>query len=277
MKIKNKMKYMALATVALLGTTSCEKDMEAYSNPDCYLNFVIKSTWSDGDATTADIESGYSEVDRNVIYNFKFKGDTQLDTVWVDAKTMGFVTDYDREFALEQVQVEGEENAVAGEDYVAFDSPEAQKCMVVKAGENRFRVPVLVKRSEKMKTKSVALRIRFKENSNFKNGLKGMQERTISITDRLSKPAAWDDFYLDYYIGLYGEKKHELMIQWSGKAWDDEYITEIQTKDPYYVDYMVQIFTKRLNEENAKRAAQGLGPLSEADGTPIDFYPYYPW
>ena len=33
----------------------------------------------------------------------------------------------------------------------------------------------------------------------------------------------WQELGVDYYLGTYGSKKHELMIQWTGKTWDDAY------------------------------------------------------
>lgn len=277
MNIIHNIKHITLAAIALIGTASCEKDLEPYSNPDCYLNFLFKTTIGDDYATTDDINKGYAVTDQATIYNFKFHNDRTSDTVWIEAQTMGFVTDYDRQFALEQVMMEGEENAVAGVDYVAFDSEEAQRAMVVKAGETKFKVPVIVKRSEQQRTKTVMLKIRFKANDYFRNGFDCMQERIIAITDRLAKPSVWDDFYLDYFLGYYGEVKHQLMIEWSGNTWDDEYITEVYNTDNAYIDYMDQVFAKRLAEENEKRKAQGLDVYREADGTEVDFTPASWW
>lgn len=277
MNIIHNIKHITLAAITLIGTASCEKDLEPYSNPDCYLNFLFKTTYGDDYATTDDINTGYAVTDQATIYNFKFHNDRTSDTVWVEAQTMGFVTDYDRQFALEQVMMEGEENAVAGVDYVAFDSEEAQRAMVVKAGETKFKVPVIVKRSEQQRTKTVMLKIRFKANDYFRNGFDCMQERIIAITDRLAKPSVWDDFDLDFFLGYYGEVKHKLMIEWSGNTWDDEYITEVYNTDNAYIDYMDQVFAKRLAEENEKRKAQGLDVYREADGTEVDFTPASWW
>lgn len=272
MNIKN-IKYMVLAAAAVCLTTSCEKDLEPYSNPDCYVNFVIKSTWNDGEATSEDIEQGYSDVDVPVAFNFKTKGAATQDTVWVNAKISGFVRDYDRTFAIEQVMMDGADNAVAGTDYVPFDNADVQKHMVVKGGEVYFKVPVVVLRSETLKNKTLTLAIRFKENENFKPGFELMQQRIVTFTDRLSKPTVWDDLYLDYILGAYGDVKYQLMIEWSGEPWDDDYISEIYEKDSYYLDYMCQVFAKRLEAENAKRLAQGLDVYREADGTEVEFAP----
>lgn len=276
MSIKN-LKYLVLSAAMLTCATSCEKDLQPYSHPDCYLNFVFSTSSNDDEATIEDITQGDTNPDLPVIYNFKFSGDVAQDTVWAKAKVLGYVVDYDRAFALEQVLAEGAENAVPGVDYIPFDDPEMQKRMVVKAGENYVNIPVVVKRTEKLKTQSLTLKVRIKENGNFKNGYDCMQTRVFEFTDRLSKPSVWDEFNLDYYLGYYGEVKHKLMIEWSGMPWDDEYITDVYNTDNAYIDYMDQVFQKRLAEENAKRTAQGLDVYREADGTEVDFTPASWW
>ena len=267
----------AMAAAAVMSLTSCEKDLQAYDNPDCRLNFCFKTTNGDGYATTEDIKNGYVDVEKPTIYNFKFSGDITQDTVWVVAQTMGFVADYDRQYDLEQVMIEGEENAVPGTDYASFDTDEAKRIQVVKAGETMFKVPVIVKRAARQQDKTLMLKIRFRENASFKAGYSCMQECIVAITDRLSKPSVWDEFRLDYTFGYYGEMKHQLMIEWSGQPWDDTYITEMYNTDSGYLDYMDQVFAKRLAEENAKRMAQGLDVWREADGTEVDFTPASWW
>jgi len=265
-------KYLAFAAVVLAGATSCEKELEPYSNPDCYLNFRFVNS-NGKDLQNEELAKTPALIETPTLYNFKTHGDVQSDTVWLEAKTAGFVRDYDREFALEQVQVDGAVNAVAGVDYVAFDSPEAQRIQVVKAGESQFRVPVVVLRSSNVKSKDVTLKVRFKENQNFKKGFTMMQTRVISFTDRLSKPAVWDECGLDDIFGEYGDVKYQLMIDWSGKSWSDEFILENYNKDKAYLSYMAQVFAKRLAEDNAARQAKGQDVWREADGTAVSFAP----
>ena len=249
---------------------SCEKDLEPYSNPDCYLNFRFLDS-KGVDYQNEDLVKTPAVIDVPLLYNFKTSGNAQSDTVWIEAKTAGFVRDYDREYALEQVQVDGADNAVAGQDYVAFDSPEAQRIQVVKAGESLFRVPVVMLRSKSLQTKNVVLKVRFKENQNFKPGFTMMQTRVIQFTDRLSKPAVWDECGLDKIFGVYGDVKYQLMIDWSGKSWSDEFILDNYNKDKSYLNYMAQVFAKRLAEENAARQASGQDVWREADGTAVTF------
>lgn len=265
-------KYLALATIMLGGATSCEKELEAYSNADCYLNFRFLDV-NGNDMKNEEIAKNASVVDVPLLYNFKTHGNVTSDTLWIQAKTAGFVMDYDREYALEQVQVEGADNAVAGVDYVAFDTPEAQRIQVVKAGESLFNVPIVMLRSNNLQTKNVVLKVRFKENQNFKNGFTMMQTRMLSFTDRLSKPAVWDDCNLNKVFGEYGNVKYQLMIDWSGKPWSDEFILEQYNQDQGYLRYMDQVFAKQLEKENAERQSKGLDVWREADGTAVDFTP----
>lgn len=265
-------KYLALAAIVLTTATSCEKTLEPYSNPDCYLNFRFVD--SEGkDYQNENLAKTPSIINTPILYNFKTHGSVQSDTVWINAKTAGFVKDYDRSFDLEQIQVEGVQNAVPGVDYVAFDAPEAKRVQIVKAGEALFRVPVIVLRSTTLLTQDVVLKVRFKENENFKNGFTQMQERIISFTDRVSKPTVWNQCGLDDIFGEYGDVKYQLMIDWSGKPWSDEFILDNYNKDKAYLSYMAQVFQKRLEKENAERIEAGQPVWSEEDGTPVSFMP----
>ena len=269
------MKKIILCALGALCLCSCEKQLDVYSNPDCYLNlrFVASSTGEEMDSES--IKEYYDQF--TIMYNFKTHGDITQDTVWVDASISGFVKDNDRTYSVEQIAIEGEDNAVAGTDYKAFNDPSVANLYTVKAGEVDFRIPVVLLRSASLKSKSVKIRLRIKANENFKNGIEAFQQRDIVFTDRLTKPAMWDEAYLDYCFGAYGDVKYLLMIEWSGKPWDDEYITELINGDNAYITYLDQVFAKRLEEENAKRIAAGLDVYKEADGTPVDFTPMSWW
>ena len=69
--------------------------------------------------------------------------------------------------------------------------------------------------------------------------------------------------------------KHQFLIGETGDKWDDEYIDKLMTGDSSYLEYMMRKMARRLREVNAERAAQGLDPLTEADGTPVEIYDPY--
>ena len=96
-----------------------------------------------------------------------------------------------------------------------------------KAHSATAHIPVILKRDPSLAEGNVVLRITFRENANFKTGYPEFSTYTLTVSDRLSKPNAWDLASLDYYFGEYGEKKHELMMKWTEKSWDDEYINSL--------------------------------------------------
>ena len=273
--LKYHLRALVLMVLCALLLPSCEKDLEPYSHADSYLNFRFFNAGGD-ELLNEDIAKDKSVIDVPLLYNFKTHGDVQSDTIWIQAKTVGFVTTNDREYALEQIQVPGADNAVAGTDYVAFDSPEARRIQVVKAGESTFRVPIVMLRSANLKAKNAVLKVRFKENENFKNGFTMMQTRVISFTDKLSKPTTWDPCGLNTYFGTYGDVKFQLMIDWSGLSWSDEWIQEMYDTDKAYFDYLAKVFAIRLTEENAKRQAAGQDVYREENGTAVVFSPALP-
>lgn len=268
--MKHLLRYLACG-LAVATLCSCEKDLEPATGSESRLNFVFKN--SRGHDLLA------SEVDddmRTTHHSFATEPESVREmTVTFDIATMGDISAEDRPFLIEQVPVEGEENAVAGKHYVDFSQAAAQN--VVKAGANTARLSVTLLRDASLREHSVTLRIRFKDNGVFRPGFAGLTERTLVVADFLSKPAMWDEADLDYQFGTYGQQKHKLMIEWTGQPWDDAYITEA-TKDYAYITYyLAPFFAKRLAEENAKRLAEGLDVYRESDGTEVSFEPKSWW
>lgn len=262
---------MVVAIAACL-STACEEDPQAIRMPDCRLNFLYEYT-TGGIIPAEKMRDEY----RFTSFSFVYSGEeVETDTLWFEVLTLGELSDEDRPLALEQVAEEGVENAVAGLHYVAFDDPSLQSFYRVPGHASRQRIPVVVLRKDPMlQEKSVTLKFGFKDNSVFRPGLDGLTTRTIEITDRLAKPSAWEDNYLDYTFGNYGQQKHQLMIEWTGNKWDDEYITELVAGDPKYMSFLDQKFAQRLKEENARRMADPeIGDVyRETDGTPVDLTP----
>lgn len=251
----------------LFTISSCEKDLPLYNTSDCRLNFVYYYYNGELVPSTSVTDAMRSQSYSFVLSSASAGEDLTNDTVWFEVTTMGFLSDKDRPIALKQIMVEGENNAVAGKHYIAFDDPSYMSKCYVPANQNKTMLPIVLLRDPSLKEENVVLKFAFTENDYFKPGYTGLTERSITITDQLSKPSNWSTSY----FGTYGPVKHQLMIEWTQKAWDENYIDELLNGDKGYISYLSRWFREKLAEENSKRQSQGLDIYREEDGTPVYF------
>lgn len=269
--MKHTLLYIATAALLLPSLASCEQDLPTWSDETCRLNFYYD----------VDDRSDYKETMSQASYSFVYGSDELMtDTMWFTVETMGKVSPYDRPVTLTQVATDGTD-AVAGKHYMAFDDPDLAGLYVIKGGTAQAKLPVVMLRDESLKTDEVTLKFQITENGYFTNGYPEYQTRTLTFSDHMTKPSNWDKEYPyvgDYtypfsgYFGEYGQVKHQFMIDHTGKKWDNDYIEEIMTGDSQYLQYILSKLVKELAELNEERAAQGLDPLAEADGTEVSFY-----
>lgn len=250
---------------ALLAMCGCEQELPVYDSTDCMLNF----------------EYNQMKTDTLINYSFKYVAeDVVEDTVWVKVTTMGFPADRNRSLELMQISAgNGEEDAVAGKHYLSFDDTELNKKYYIPANAVETKIPIVVKKDESLATKSVSLKVTFKENEEFKLGYIERSTVKVVITDMLVRPNNWEDSpysLMGHFFGSYGPVKHKLMIDATGEKWDDTYLIKLGFDNPASVDQGYLMFlgrkiANRLQEVNDERAAEGLGRLTEADGTVVKF------
>lgn len=246
----NKIFSIISACLLLFTLASCEQDLPNYSDSQARLNF-----------DNSQYKSGL------VNYSFTFN-DKQQDTVWIQLNTMGYLSDQDRPFELQQITT-GRYDAIPGQHYVAFDDAAVKPYLVIPAGKNYARVPVILKRDATLDTAKFNLNIALKPDANFQIGYVAQSSMTVTMTSQLTQPTEWAGA-MNYYFGTWGPVKHRFMIQVTGKKWDNEYILSIEN-DFSMVNYLINQLDKALAEENAKRAAAGQPYLQEADGTLVAF------
>ena len=215
--------------ISILTLTSCEKDLSVYKSDVSQLNFK----YSDRELTTGTVTEDMRKVSYSFVLNAK-EGVT-VDTVWLNVTTMGYLSDKKRGFELKQIILEDEENAEPDKHFVSFDDESLKsEFYFIAPNESQRSIPIIVLRDNSLTEKGdVKLKLTFKENENFKCGYPEFSEYTVTISDRLAEPSMWSECSLDYYFGNYGAKKHELMIAWTGEAWDDNYLLELF----YFSDY----------------------------------------
>ena len=244
------MKYNKI--LAMLGMVfalmSCERALVPYSETQNRLNFSTDT----------------STVNISFIYNRA----AQRDTVWFDIFTQGFLSDQDRAFELEQVAT-GDNDAVPGKHYVAFTDPEVSKYLFIPSGAVTTSFPLIVLHDASLADDVFTLKFQIKENGNFAQAYPLRSYRKVRMTDMLTRPNSWGAA-MNYYFGAYGPVKHQFMIDATGLSWDTDFCRDL-VYDYGYVSFLKTKLDAALAEENAARAAQGLGALAEADGTIVVF------
>lgn len=277
-----KLSNLLYAGGLLLLVTACEKDLPVFSDGECMLTFHYGDN-----LTTAGVRPGMGKGSHSFKLN---SAEGQMrDTVWLKVNTMGKLSADDRPLALMQLEdtTKGVVNAIAGKHYVAFDDPSLAALYRVPGDSSAAKVPVVVLRDASLGSGDVVLKITFKDNGWFKAGYPEFATYTLTISDRLSSNA-WGTYNLDYYFGPYGQQKHELMMTWTKKSWDDEYIASLfyeyfpgyfSPKDDAYIAYLSEWFAERLAEENENRLNNPeIGKVwEEENGDPVDFTPVDPY
>lgn len=269
-------RYIKLSVMGLLGLTgllsSCSTDeLELYDQKKGMLSFA---------------------PDESAIKTYSFMSRPEgvmRDTVWFTVNLIGFTSDRDRYYELEQIIPEPTKDtlpsttpstppsvmAEAGKHFVPFDSPEVRQALRFPANAITAQVPVILLRDPSLKQEEVTLRFKLKESSDFNIGYKEYQHRTLKFSDKLVKPNLW----VSYFLGTYGPVKHSFMIQATGENWDDDYLRKlgflpggyVEVARQAYVMNLVKKLYKKLAAENKARQARGEKVLSEADGSPVTF------
>lgn len=232
----------------------CERhDVEKYEN-DPRLYF-FKGNYNLGEFIQGD----------STAHSFFVQPDGQnLDTVWVDIRTMGFPADYPRPMKIAQIHTDRGNAAVAGKHYVSFDSEEMQKNLLMPANAVRCLLPVIVKRDPSLETSRVRIEMAVVENEYFKVGIDTLSKFIVTTTARAEKPALWDSYW-KHMFGDFGAKKLWFLIHYVGLTEFDAYLS-----DSGYRYYLQSKAIQVLENYNADVNHQDR-PLRETDGTLVTF------
>ncbi|HEY9550967.1 MAG TPA: DUF4843 domain-containing protein [Prevotella sp.] len=245
-----------LGLLAGILLSSCEQKLPLYEDNQARLSFLY--------ANRADSLASYSFV-----YNKQL---TQ-DTVWFTVNTIGFIATEDRPLELTQIPT-GQDDAVPGKHYLAFNTPSLAPFYTIKSGSTSARIPIVVLKDPSLNEKDFRIRVEIKNNGIFMPGYTEFSYKLLTISNRLVKPSNWQGL-MNYIFGNYGTVKHQFMIDNSDKKWDEEYLYELgvhnYSADQGFLQFWANKFQKLLNEFNAQQQQQGKQPLSEADGTLVQF------
>jgi hypothetical protein len=185
--------------------------------------------------------------------------------LFFDIYAVGGITNEDRAFKLEQIEVPNETNAIAGTHYKSFTDPTVSSAYVIKAGDVHTFVPIVMLRDATLKTLAkVVLKFKIVKNSNFEEGEVDKLWRRIEFTDLLARPAAWDRIIEGYFFGKYSNVKHKFMIEQTGERWDNDFFVNLS----YDLMPFWQIKLKKLLIDYNKIHPT---PLTDEDGEVVIF------
>ncbi len=225
-------------------------------------------------------------------YSFVVAGSSvKRDTVWLPAFCTGSMGAVDRSYRVQQVieykfeerkdgygnlidsvLVETKNQAESGVHYVDFDDPGYRNLCKVSSEKVNFRVPVIVFRHLSLKDEDRVLLFEFRNSDKFDVGDSNTKRARLVISDRLIYPEAWSKYTPDesnqgknMILGNYGKIKHQLLIDVTGKPWDNTFIDSLTVEEMLFYKSMA---SKELDKINAERAERGEPPLREDPDNP---------
>ncbi len=226
-------------------------------------------------------------VDKIPVFSFAYSPeDVMLDTIWLNAQISGdivsrkryykvrqavhyqYVREYDNEGVLiSEVLEKTPQQAIPNVHYVPFDDAEYLKYCYVDNNKVNLQVPVILKRDPSLKDTDFLLSVEFIDSDDFEVGDYELKKYNLYISDNVSYPEFWPEGgttinskFNSLVFGKYGPVKHRLMIQVTGKPWDDTFMEAVTYEERLIYK---NICIKALDDINKERADKGEPPLME--------------
>lgn len=247
----------------LVGTTSCNKDLDLYSG--CKAGIFIQEIYS------TDIYGNPLSYRDSSSYSFaNARESVTSGTVRLYIRAIGEVANYDRPYVLKAMEgttaVEGEDYDLSGNDFV------------IKANQGMDTIYVKLFRTPKLRTQTMRLKVGLEPNEHFETPITEYKNSSswsvdgnmhsaisyiINFNERYTQPTYWG-WYGDQYFGKFSVNKYLALNEymgWTGTDWSNAGMTgqKIQTGR---LDYFARYFRKYLQQ----KADEG-DPLIDDDGS----------
>ena len=275
MKKNNIVTTGVLAAALTLLSTGCQRNLMLYDAPKDMVYFTI------------DDPNASPEVNALKEYTFvtQHEGVTR-DTLFVDISLIGNFSDHDRAYKVVQADSLAPESfdgsdslslAKPGRHYISYDDASLSSKLVIKAGERTAKLPIVLLRDPDLKETKVHLFLKLVPSQELNPGYSEYIVKHITISDQLIRPKNWE-YPVKYFLGNYGPVKHRFIIELTGDPWDDDFIVKEFNElssggvDLEYMDFYQKRFRKALEKYNSEHPN---APLTEADGTLVNFEPAY--
>lgn len=196
-----------------------------------------------------------TEIRTETNYSFAMQKSTLMqDTIKIPVKLMGAVTQQNRVFRAEVVA--DSTTAQTPLHYELLDG-------TLFAGEYMAYLPVVVKRTEDTKTKSVSLKLRLISTPDLGTGNPDMLEYKVNWADMLMPPANWPSFFW----GPYSTNKYRFAIDVLGMT-DWPQASRFESGPGFYSASQLQQFATKLNRAYAEHR-KTHGPIYVDDNAEV--------
>jgi hypothetical protein len=253
--------------ILLVIISSCAKEKIMFNNDISRLEFVKNEKIT------------HSFVNKFSFKKIKIKNkEVDVDTVFIEIRTVGSVPPKDRAISIEQITEKDEKGknlkntAESGKHYIAFDDPELKKLFVIKAGKTTAKIPIVLIRHPDLQEVFYRLKIKIKENANFKLAEQKTSEQLIIFSDFYIQPTAWfeDGYIEDEFFGPYGQEKHKFMTKTLGFKIDNEFFQNLLSPESPTIEEVIK--SKEIIEDDEYGDYVQYNEMPSVDGSRIKFY-----
>lgn len=252
-----KTRYILMLTMiaaVMVSATACEEVVVPQYEDVERLNFYR------GNEADSYYRSGQHD---SIAHSFFFLDeDIMTDTIWVDVRTMGYNADFDRPMKFEQINTNHPDAARPGVHYVGFDNAQLIPRLMMPRDSVRQLIPIVLLRHDDTLDRNLRIEFEIRGNEHFEPGIADLQKFLVTTTQKPDKPSMWDGWW-GYAFGNYGDEKLRFIVHVVGFTGMDDYSSVA------YRESLKSLAKERLAELNKQRVADGLGPLTEADGTVV--------
>lgn len=179
---------MILAAMAVLGMASCTNDDFLYQDQARVRLAGPKIYTSGTDSLNFSFVTVASGIDSK--------------TLNVDVYVMGTATNRDR---TASISIDSHKSTATSDMY------EVPASVTIPADSTHAVLPVVIKRTDAILTKSVYLYIQVAESTDFAPGVNEENHLMLIWNDKISKPNNWDD--LTEFFGEYSDTKYRFMLE----------------------------------------------------------------
>lgn len=235
------MKNIVTCLFLFLLFAGCEKDLPGFSGEEGVIFSMNPSKDS-------------------IVYSFAFYPGTEIGEVKIPVEIMGNVAQQERTYKYE---IASRSTAREGIDYQKLPLQGT-----IAAGRVTDTIVIRFINHPDMESNTYALFLTLLPSDDFVVGLPTNALAKVYVSNRITQPKWWDDWYTDNVLGAYSDKKYRYFIEITGES-DLEALElyKMRTTVLKFKYHIEELKTLAEQETDAVKKAEILEKITEEDGT----------